>query len=259
MPAVQSRQDRWSWHDGTVSLVRSVPPAQIVTLNAEPDPVRVDLAQCAMVIIDMQNDFLDSAGWFASARGAAVSQLSIPITPINTLSQAFRQRGVPVIHLNWGVRADLANLPANVIDKGSACGRQVGYGDRLESGTVLVRDSWGASSVPGIEQHTSDLTIFKHRLSGFQDNELEQVLRRLGITTVFYTGVNLDRCVFATLMDGCFQGFDAILVKDATATVSPESVGDAIIYLIQLLYGFTTHSDAILSALDNDKPKVENT
>ncbi|MFK7891515.1 MAG: cysteine hydrolase family protein [Granulosicoccus sp.] len=242
-----------------MSLVRPCRPPWLVTLQAEPDPVQVDLTRCAMVVVDMQNDFLDSTGWFATVRGADVSQLAAPIKPINKLLHAFRQRNVPVVHLNWGVRNDLANLPANVIDKGSAYGRQLGYGDWLESGPVLVRDSWGASSVPGISQHTSDITIFKHRLSGFQDNELEQVLRRLGITTVFYTGVNLDRCVFATLMDGCFHGFDAIVVEDATATVSPESVSDAITYLVRLLYGFTTNSAAILSALVNHSTQVEIT
>jgi ureidoacrylate peracid hydrolase len=155
-----------------------------------------------------------------------------------------------VIHLNWGVRADVANLPPNVVDKGSSCGQIPGYGDTIASGDVLVEGSWGSASVPAIDQADTDITVFKHRLSGFQDNELDQILRRLGITTVFYTGVNLDRCVFATLMDGCFQGYDAVLVEDATTTVSPGHVSDAILYLIRLLYGFTTKTQALLEAIE---------
>ena len=117
---------------------------------------------------------------------------------------------------------------------------------------MLVEGSWGSASVPAVDRDHTDLTVFKHRLSGFQDNELDQILRRLGVTTVFYTGVNLDRCVFATLMDGCFQGYDAVLVEDAATTVSPAYVSDAILYLIRLLYGFTTKTQALLEAIKPD-------
>ena len=244
--------DRWSLLGDQISLIRAVQAPQPVSFIAEPEALCVDMTRSALIVIDMQNDFLDPAGWFASVRGADVSQLSTVIPRINDLSAVFRLANAPVIHLNWGVRADLANLPANVVDKGSACGRTVGYGDSIESGDVLVEGSWGASSVPGIDKHPLDIDVAKHRLSGFRDNELEQILRRLNVTTVFYAGVNLDRCVFATLMDGCFHGFDAVLVEDATSTVSPEFVGEAITYLIRLLYGFTTTSAQLISALESN-------
>jgi nicotinamidase-related amidase len=224
-------------------------PPQPVQFDALPDPVRVDMARCALIVIDMQNDFLKAEGWFSAVRNADIAPLSDIIPRINALSAAFRRHGAPVIHLNWGVRADLANLPANVLDKGSSCGEIPGYGDKIASGDVLVAGSWGASSVPEIEQADTDIMVAKSRLSGFQDNELDQILRRSGVTSVFYTGVNLDRCVFATLMDGCFQGYDAVLIEDATTTVSPAEVVDAITGLIRLLYGFTTQTEALLKAL----------
>ena len=76
---------------------------------------------------------------------------------------------------------------------------------------------------------------------------------------MFFTGVNLDRCVFATLADGCFNGFDAVLVEDATTTVSPDYVVQAILYLIRLLYGFTAKSDDILRALPTQTQIGANT
>ena len=79
------------------------------------------------------------------------------------------------------------------------------------------------------------------------------------MTTLFFTGVNLDRCVFATLADGCFNGFDAVLVEDATTTVSPPHVTDAILYLIRLLYGFTAQSADILSAITALPPTGDTT
>jgi len=248
----KERRDRWSRDASGISLVRPALEPRPIRFAAEPEPVQVDVARSALIIIDMQNDFLDENGWFAAVRNAEVAPLGGIIPRINALSSAFRGQGAPVIHLNWGVRADVANLPANVVDKGSSCGQIPGYGDTIASGDVLVEGSWGAASVPAIDQADTDITVFKHRLSGFQDNELDQILRRLGITTIFYTGVNLDRCVFATLIDGCFQGYDAVLVEDATTTVSPGYVSDAILYLIRLLYGFTTQTQALLEAIETD-------
>lgn len=237
-------------NDGSaVSLLRPTATPQPIRFAADPKPVEADMARSALMIIDMQNDFLSDEGWFATSRNADVSRLSDVVGQINSLSGAFRKVGSRVIHINWAVRPDVANLPANVLDKGSDCGARPGYGDEIASGRVLVDGDWGSHSVPAIEKGADDFDVGKTRLTGFRDNELDSILRRLGVTTLFFTGVNLDRCVFATLADGCFNGFDAVLVEDATTTVSPPHVTDAILYLIRLLYGFTAKSEDILAAL----------
>ncbi|MEJ8472499.1 cysteine hydrolase family protein [Roseibium algae] len=246
-------EDRWTREHEAVSLVRRRSRERPIRFGALPETVEVDLATCAFVVIDMQNDFLHPEGWFAAERGADVSPLKTPIVTINELSRAFRQAEVPVVHLNWGVRPDAANLPANVLDKGSDCGTRAGYADRIGSGPVLVSGEWGALSLEAIQVEPDDIMVNKHRLSGFRDNEFDQILRRFGITTLFFAGVNIDRCVFATLMDGAFQGYDVILVEDACATVSPEYVTEAILYLVRLLYGFTAESTDLLKALTSPK------
>ena len=245
-----SHSDRWSpLQDGaSISLLRPKPRSQPFRFPAEPKPIEADIARSALIIIDMQNDFLAAEGWFATSRNADVSCLSDVVGQINALSGAFRDLGAPVIHVNWAVRSDAANLPANVLDKGSDCGARPGYGDQISAGRVLVDGDWGAQSVTAIDVDSRDIFVGKTRLTGFRDNELDSILRRLGVTTLFFTGVNLDRCVFATLADGCFNGFDAVLVEDATTTVSPHYVTEAILYLIRLLYGFTAKSDDILAA-----------
>ncbi|MFK7762218.1 MAG: cysteine hydrolase family protein [Roseobacter sp.] len=248
--------DRWSVHeDGeTVSLFRPHRRTRLIRFDGDPKPVQIDLSRCAFLIIDMQNDFLSEDGWFATTRDADVSILSSVIERINAISEAFRSVGAPVVHINWAVRPDAANLPANVLDKGSDCGARPGYGDQISSGRVLVEGDWGAQSVSGIEIGPQDISVGKHRLTGFRDNALDQILRRLDVTTLFYAGVNLDRCVFATLADGCFNGFDAVVIEDATTTVSPPHVSDAILYLIRLLYGFTAMSNDILAAFPSENP-----
>jgi len=102
--------------------------------------------------------------------------------------------------------------------------------------------------VAGLDVASSDLVVHKSRLSGFKDTRLDQVLRRRDVTTVFYAGVNIDRCVFATLMDGAFEGYDPILVEDAAATASPAPVREAILLLVRQLYGFTARTADILAA-----------
>lgn len=246
--------DRWHVSEGHMSLVRHSRPAQPVSFEASPEPIEINLASSALLIIDMQNDFLAQEGWFAADRGQDVEPLKRIVEPINTLSSAFREQQAPIIHLNWGVRADTANLPANTLDKSSACGTRTGYGDKSQRGRVLVEGDWGSQSIDAIDIADTDFQVSKHRLSGFRDNELDQILRRLGVTTLFFTGVNIDRCVFATLMDGCFQGYDAILVEDACQTTSPAYVRDGILYLVRLLYGFTAEAEHILKAINGQLP-----
>lgn len=246
--------DRWQAKDGRTSLVRSARDIRPISFDANPETVEVDLATSALLIIDMQNDFLEPQGWFASARGQNVEPLKSVVDPINALAAAFRDNSAPVIHLNWGVRADTANLPANTVGKANSCGTQVGYGDITDMGRVLVQGEWGAQSIDEIDVAEGDFRVSKHRLSGFRDNELDQLLRRLGVSTLFFTGVNLDRCVFASLMDGCFEGYDAILVEDACQSPSPDYVSDAILYLVRLLYGFTAKAAPILQAIYGQSP-----
>ena len=245
-------RQRWdAWHDagGRTSLVREARAPRILSIAAEPEPIEIDLAMTALLVIDMQNDFLHPEGWFAETLGVDTAPLRGPVDAINALAAALREHGVPVVHVNWGVRDDVANLPANVIDRSSRCGRVPGYAEAGRHGRALVRGDWGARSLEAVEVAQADLTVHKHRLSGFRDNELDSVLRRLGMTTLLFTGVNLDRCVFATLMDAAFQGFDPILIEDATATPSPAHVAEAITFLVRLLYGFTASSSDLLSAL----------
>lgn len=243
------RWDRWHKDAEVTSLARSAPVPKLIRFLAQPEKIEVDLARSAFVIVDMQNDFLHPEGWFAAVRGADVAPLCDPVENINRLAAGLRAVGVPIIHLNWGVRRDLSNLPANVRDKASDCGTRPAYGDAIASGRILVQGDWGAATIDAIHCAAGDLTVSKHRLSGFRDNEPDQILRCRGVTTLFYAGVNIDRCVFATLMDGAFAGYDSILVEDVCATASPAFVQDAITYLVRLLYGFTAMSSNIATAI----------
>jgi len=235
--------------DQRLSFVRPRKKQRVVSFAAMPQAVDIDVATTALLVVDMQNDFCHPDGWFA-AKGIDASPIAAVLPMIERLTSASRAAGIPVLWLNWGVRADRANLPRLTLAKGRAGGTPT-YGDRSPSGRgrILVRDDWGAAIVDDLTVDASDIVVHKHRISGFWDNELDSVLRQQGITTLLFAGINIDRCVFSTLQDANFLGYDCVLVEDACATVSPDFVRDAVIFLVRQLHGVVAKSDALLSAI----------
>ncbi len=230
-----------------LSFVRDAPPPRIVAFPAQPQTAEIDLSRTALVVVDMQNDFLHPDGWFPRL-GFDPSPLAAIIPKLIDVTGAARSAGVQVIWLNWGVRADRAELSAPMLRKTSAGGTRPIYADPSLHGHILVQGEWGSLLVDELKPDPSDLIVHKHRLSGFHDNELDSVLRNRGIDTLLFTGVNIDRCVFSTLCDASFLGYGCLMVTDACATGSPAYVTDAIHYLVRLLYGVTLTSDHLLAA-----------
>lgn len=249
-----SQRNSWDLAPERVDLVRPVIPPRRCELAARPQDLAVDLSRTAVLVVDMQNDFCARGGWL-DARGADIEPLRRPIPALCALLPALREAGVPVIWVSWGNRPDLANLPPSVFHAGRPDGRGFGYGDRTPAGRgpILERDSWGAAVIDELSPQPADLLIRKYRFSGFTDSELDSVLRNHRVTTLLFTGINTDRCVLATLLDASFLGYDCILVEDACSTPSPQYCTDAVLFLMQQLYGFITRSSAILAALQAER------
>lgn len=240
----------WTRHAEYISLVRTPLVPQPLSIASEPDAIEIDLARSALVIVDMQNDFCHPQGWFGQ-KGMDVSPMRQVIPAIAALLSVWRAAGGRVVWVNWGVRADRLNLPATVLFKGKRTAGAVGYAEASpdDRGLSVVPGHWGAEVVKELPVAASDITVFKHRLSGFSDNELDSVLRQIGISTLLWTGVNTDRCVFSSLQDAGFLGYDNVLLTDACGTPSPEYVSQAIHFLVQQLHGFNATSQAVIQAL----------
>jgi len=232
-----------------VSFVRPRNRRTIVSLAATPQAVEIDLGAAALLVIDMQNDFLHPEGWSAS-RGTDVAPVRAVVPTIERLASKVRRAGVPVVWINWGVRPDHANISPSFVARARGP-HGPSYGDLSPSGRgrILVRDDWGAATIDELTVDPADLLVHKHRLSGFWDNELDSILRHRGITTLLFTGINTDRCVFTTLQDANFLGYDCVLVEDGCATTSPDFVRDAVLYLVRLAHGVVATSDAVCTAI----------
>lgn len=248
----------WQLSSMGVSLVRKARQQNPVRFEALPHPVEIDLSCSALIVVDMQNDFCHPDGWFGQ-KGISVKPMRKPINAIAALLPAWRATGAPVLWLNWGVRPDRLNLSPTIQFSGKRSADGVGYAERSpqDRGLSVVQGHWGAQVVDELQAAPHDVTVFKHRLSGFWDNELDSILRQQGIKTLLFAGVNTDRCVFSTLQDAGFLGYDCVLLSDACSTPAPAYVTKAIHFIVQRLHGFVASTTALLPALKAmNPPKV---
>ncbi|TAE61673.1 MAG: cysteine hydrolase [Nostocales cyanobacterium] len=240
----------WGVNETFADITRPQKTPHPVILSTETKTLRLDLAKTAIIIIDMQNDFCHPDGWLAHI-GVDVTPARQPIAPLQNLLPKLRDLEVPVIWLNWGNRADLLNISAGLLHVYNPTGEGVGLGDSLpkNGAKVLMKDSWAAAVVDELSILSHDICIDKYRMSGFWDTQLDSILKNLGITTILFAGVNADQCVLTTLCDANFLGYDCILVKDCTATTSPEYCWLATLYNVKQCFGFVTNSKEIITGI----------
>ena len=240
----------WRVDAERADLVRAPAPPRPVTLRAQPKSVTIDLARCAMLVIDMQNDFCHPDGWLAGI-GVDVSAAAAVVAPLARLLPWLRRAGVPILWVNWGTRPDRANISPALRHVYDPAGEGCGLGDALPrtGHRVLAAGSWSARLVGGLADEPHDIRVDKHRMSGFWDTPLDSILRNMGATTLLFGGVNLDQCVLHTLADANFLGYDTLLVEDCAATTNPGFCRDATLLNIRQIFGFTLLSDSLTEGL----------
>ncbi len=248
-----SSRNSWSVSSSQANLVRPQLPPRAISLQTGDKLVTLDLARTAIIVVDMQNDFCHPRGWLGHI-GGDVAALRTPITPLQRLLPALRALDVPVVWLNWGNRPDRLNLSPALLHVYKPTGQGVGLGDPLPEldAKVLERGSWSAAVVDELPAALSDIHVAKYRMSGFQDTELDSILRNLGVTTLLFAGVNADQCVLCTLQDANFRGYDCLMMSDCTATTSPAYCMDATLYNVRQCFGFVATSAALLAAISDN-------
>jgi ureidoacrylate peracid hydrolase len=252
----RDRSNCYRVSESAVDMRRPAPEVRTVQVQAMPQNLLFDLHKTALIVVDMQNDFCAREGWLGQM-GLDVSPALALAEPINRVTSALRAARVPVLWLNWGVRADRLNLSPGTQHPFNPNGRSPGLGGEVSGvrGThkLLEQGSWGARLIDELVQDQQDIHIDKHRISGFWDTTLHAILSNLGVKTVMFAGVNTDHCVLATLMDANFHGYDTILLQDCTATTSPDFCFQATLHNVRFCFGFTTTSvdiaDAVAAAI----------
>lgn len=216
-------------------------------IAAEPFDFPLDPARAALIVIDMQRDFLEPGG-FGAALGNDVSLVQAIVPTVRTLLDAARAAGLTVIHTRECHRPDLSDCPPAKRDRGNPALR---IGDPGPMGRILIAGEPGAEIVPELAALPGEHVIDKPGKGAFYATGLGDLLAEGGITQLIFAGVTTEVCVQTTMREANDRGFDCLLAEDATASYFPE-FRRATLEMIRAqgaIVGWTAPVELIASAL----------
>ena len=219
----------------------------IVTVNAEPYAFEFSPAACALLIIDMQRDFLEPGG-FGEMLGNDVSQLRRTIEPNQKVLAAWRARGWHVMHTREGHRPDLGCLPPAKKVRGRS---PTTIGDPGPMGRILVRGEAGHDIIPELYPHPGEAVIDKPGKGAFYATDLHAILQNRGIQQLVVTGVTTEVCVNTTVREANDRGYDCLVVSDCCGSYFPEfhEMGLRMIAAQGGIFGWVAPSVTVIQAL----------
>jgi len=213
-----------------------------------PSQRRLEPARTALLVIDMQRDFLDPGGYAAWA-GLDISRLREPITSIRALLAAARHERVNVVHTREGHLPDLSDCPPAKLERSRAAGAPIGSQGPL--GRLLLRGEYGHDFIDELQPWPGELVVDKPGYSAFERTELQEWLEERGIDTLILTGVTTEVCVSSTLRTAVDRGYRCITVRDACAS-SYADLHAAMLSTIGVeggIFGQVMDSAAVVAAL----------
>jgi biuret amidohydrolase len=219
----------------------------VASVAAEPYPFELDPLHAALLIIDMQRDFLEPGG-FGAALGNDVSQLRRAIAPTRRLLAAARGAGLCVIHTREGHRPDLADLPPSKKARGRL---DAGIGDPGPMGRILVRGEAGHDIIPELYPAAGEPIVDKPGKGAFYATDLDLLLKCRGIGQLIICGVTTEVCVHTTVREANDRGYDCLVVSDCVGSYFPEfhATGLRMITAQSGIFGWVAPSEAIIAAL----------
>ncbi len=232
------------------------PPAQTgptgqtgptTTVEALPYEFELGLADTALVLIDMQRDFLLPGG-FGESLGNDVGQLAGVVTALEAVLPAARAAGMLVIHTREGHLPDLSDCPPAKLRRGKPSCR---IGDPGPYGRILVRGEYGHDIVDQLAPLPGEPVVDKPGKGAFYATELGDLLQRNGITRLVVTGVTTEVCVHTTVREANDRGYDCLVLSDCVGSYFPEfqRVGLEMVAAQGGIFGWTAPSAAFLDAL----------
>ena len=219
----------------------------IVRIAAEPQAIDVDPARSAVVIIDMQRDFLQPGG-FGESLGNDISLLSAAVAPCRALLAGARRHGVLVIHTREGHRPDMLDAPPAKVERGIPSAR---IGDSGPMGRILIRGEPGHDLIPELYPQPGEPVIDKPGKGAFYATDLHSILQNRGIENLIVCGVTTEVCVHTTVREANDRGYRCLVPGDCCASYFPEfhEVGLRMIKAQGGIFGWVTDSSRILAAL----------
>jgi nicotinamidase-related amidase len=214
---------------------------------ALPFAVEFDPATTALIVIDMQRDFIEDGG-FGASLGNDVRPLQAIVPTVARLIDGARAAGLPVIHTRECHRPDLSDCPPAKRLRGKPAAR---IGDAGPMGRILIAGEPGAAIVPALAPLPHETVIDKPGKGAFHATPLGDILRDLGTRTLIFAGVTTEVCVQTTMREANDRGFDCVLAEDATESYFPAFKAAAIdmIRAQGAIVGWTATTDQVRESL----------
>ena len=220
---------------------------QPIDVPAEPAPYSLIAGKTALIVIDMQRDFLLPGG-FGSSLGNDVDQLLKVVPPLAGLIAAARAAGIMVIHTREGHEPDLSDCPPAKLNRGAPSKR---IGDPGKYGRILIRGEYGHDIVDELAPVEDEVVIDKPGKGAFYATELGDILTEAGITQLRVTGVTTEVCVHTTTREANDRGYECLVVSDCVGSYFPDfqKIGLAMIKAQGGIFGWVADSAAVIPAI----------
>ncbi len=211
-----------------------------ITLPARPESLRIDPAETAVVVIDMQNAYASRDGYVDRA-GFDISGAAATIERIARVLETARTAGVQVVYLQNGWDGDYveAGGPGSPNWHKSNALKTMRRQPELQ-GKLLARGGWDYALVDRLTPQPGDITLHKTRYSAFFNSQLDSVLRSRGIRTIVFVGIATNICVESTLRDGFHLEYFGVMLEDATHHLGPPQMQAASVYNVEKFFGWVS-------------------
>jgi nicotinamidase-related amidase len=219
-------------------------------IEADPEALTIDLDRTAVVMIDMQRDFLEPGG-FGETLGNDVSLLARAVGPCGALLEGARRRGMLVVHTREGHRPDLSDAPKAKVERGAPSKR---IGDPGPMGRILVRGESGHDIIASLYPRAGEPVVDKPGKGAFYATDLHAILQGRGIENLIVGGVTTEVCVHTTVREANDRGFRCIVPSDCCASYFPEfhEVGLRMIKAQGGIFGWVSDSKRVLRGILSD-------
>ncbi len=216
-------------------------------IAADPFDYEFDIAHTALVIIDMQRDFIEPGG-FGETLGNDVSLLEAIVPACQAVLDAWRDAGGLVVHTREAHAPDLSDCPPAKRNRGNPSLR---IGDAGPMGRILVAGEPGNQIIPALAPAPGEIVIDKPGKGAFYATALHELLQQHGVTHLLFMGVTTEVCVQTSMREANDRGYDALLLEDCTESYFPQFKAAAIdmIRAQGAIVGWTAPSEALLVAL----------
>ncbi|MEU7908437.1 isochorismatase family cysteine hydrolase [Actinoplanes sp. NPDC049118] len=188
------------------------------TVEAQPAPFTFAPESTALLVIDMQRDFLEPGG-FGESLGNDVSQLRRTIAPLAAFMTTWRAAGLPIIHTREGHLPDLTDCPPAKLERGAPSKR---IGDPGAFGRILIRGEYGHDIIDELRPAPGEAVVDKPGKGAFYATELQELLDKGGIRSLLVAGVTTEVCVHTTVREANDRGYECLVLADCVGSYFPE-------------------------------------